>query len=102
MINIYKTKKFDLWFKKFKNTNVEIIILQRIARLEEGHLGDVKFFSGIGELRIHYGAGYRIYFAQKGSDIILLLCGGNKSTQQKDIEQALKLKQEYHYESDPI
>ncbi len=52
------------------------------------------FFNGIGELRIHYGAGYRVYFTQKGDKIIILLCGGDKSTQSSDIQKALSLLKE--------
>ncbi len=102
MILIHKTIEFDTWLKKLKDKNAKAIILQRVVRLKQGLFGDVKFFHGIGELRIHYGAGYRIYFTQKGSDFILLLCGGDKSTQQRDIEQALKLKEEYSDENNPI
>ncbi|WP_406604312.1 type II toxin-antitoxin system RelE/ParE family toxin [Bartonella gliris] len=99
MVTIHKTTEFDTWLKKLKDKSVRAIILQRVVRLRQGLLGDVKFFNGIGELRIHYGAGYRIYFTPKGSDFILLLCGGDKSTQKKDIEQALKLKEEYSDEN---
>lgn len=102
MMIIHKTIEFDTWLKKLKDKSAKAIILQRVVRLKQGLLGDVKFFHGIGELRIHYGAGYRIYFTQKGSDFILLLCGGDKSTQKKDIEQALKLKEEYSDENNPI
>ncbi|WP_102830737.1 type II toxin-antitoxin system RelE/ParE family toxin [Bartonella bovis] len=102
MIRIHKTEEFDAWLKKLKDKSVKAIILQRITRLNRGLLGDVKFFNGIGELRIHYGTGYRVYFFKSGSEFILLLCGGNKSTQQKDIEKALKLKKEYTDEGNPI
>ncbi|MDM9997339.1 addiction module antitoxin RelB [Bartonella henselae] len=95
MVIIRKTREFDTWLEKLKDKSVKTIILQRVARLRQGLLGDVKFFNNIGELRIHYGAGYRIHFTQEGSEFILLLCGGDKSTQKKDIEQALKLKEEY-------
>jgi len=68
----------------------------RIARLTYGHLGDVKpVGGGISELRIHYGAGYRIYFQQRGKEIILLLCGDDKSTQQRDIEKALVIAKQW-------
>ncbi len=102
MVTIHKTTEFDSWLKKLKDKHAKAIILQRVVRLKQGLLGDVKFFNSIGELRIHYGAGYRVYFVQKGSDFILLLCGGDKSTQKKDIEQALKLKEEYSDENNPI
>lgn len=56
-------------------------IAQRVVRLEAGLFGDVKFFDGIGELRVDFGPGYRIYFVQRGRVLIILLCGGDKSTQ---------------------
>lgn len=57
-------------------------------RLESGLLGDVKFFDGIGELRVDYGPGYRVYFVQRGAVLIILLCGGDKSSQARDIKAA--------------
>lgn len=63
----------------------------RIKRLAEGNLGDAKHFDGISELRIDYGPGYRLYVARKGNTLYLLLCGGDESSQQKDIERAKKI-----------
>jgi putative addiction module killer protein len=63
----------------------------RISRLRGGNFGDVKFFGSIGELRIDYGPGYRIYIAQRGLELVLLLCGGDKSTQRKDIDRARRI-----------
>lgn len=63
----------------------------RIVRLQAGLLRDVKFFSGIGELRIDVGPGYRVYFVRRGETLILLLCGGDKGSQGRDIERAKKL-----------
>ncbi len=92
MVAIIKTTdEFDKWLEKLKDRKASTIILERIRRIRSGLFGDVKFFHGIGELRIHYGAGYRIYFAQKGDKIIILLCGGDKSTQSNDIHKALSL-----------
>lgn len=67
---------------------------QRIARVEAGLLGDVKFFGGIGELRVDYGPGYRVYFAQRGPVLVILLCGGDKSSQDRDIETAKTMAKE--------
>lgn len=69
--------------------------MQRILRLEAGAFGDVKFFAGIGELRCDFGPGYRVYFAKRGNRIVLLLAGGDKASQRRDIELALRLADEW-------
>lgn len=66
----------------------------RIDRVELGNLGDAKFFSGIGELRIDYGPGYRVYFVRRGNTVIILLCGGDKTSQQQNIKQAIHMVRE--------
>ena len=92
MFEIRKTPEFDSWLRKLKDSSVKARIASRIYRLENGLMGDVKpVGSGISELRIHLGSGFRIYFKQVGDQIILLLCGGDKSTQQKDINKAREL-----------
>jgi putative addiction module killer protein len=63
----------------------------RLDRIELGLLGDAKYFDGIGELRIDYGPGYRVYFVKRGKAIVILLCGGDKSSQQRDIAKARQL-----------
>jgi putative addiction module killer protein len=69
-------------------------IAQRIARVQAGLLGDAKFFDGIGELRIDYGPGYRVYFVRRGTLVIILLCGGDKSSQNRDIKKAIAMAKE--------
>ena len=69
-------------------------IATRIARVEAGLLGDVKYFDGIGELRIDHGPGYRVYFVQRGAVLVILLCGGDKSTQKRDIAAAIAMSKE--------
>jgi putative addiction module killer protein len=64
------------------------------VRLEAGLFGDVKFFDGIGELRVDYGPGYRVYFVQRGAILIVLLCGGDKSSQERDIKTTRALAKE--------
>lgn len=93
MYNIVKTERFEKWQSSLKDANAKARIEVRIRRMEIGALGDVKpVGEGISEARIHYGAGYRLYFCQRGDVVIILLCGGDKSTQSKDIEIAKELK----------
>jgi len=85
----------ELWRAELGDLRAIDRITQRITRVQYGLLGDVKYFDGIGELRIDHGPGYRIYFARRGRAIIILLCGGDKSTQRRDITRAKLLAQEY-------
>jgi putative addiction module killer protein len=74
---------------------VAVKVTAAIARLELGNTSNVKWFEGIGEYKVNWGPGYRVYLAQEGKQIIILLGGGTKKNQQSDIEQAKKLHQEY-------
>ena len=95
MWTIYTTEIFDDWFQNLKDRQAILRIRARIDRAESGNFGDVKPVSeGVSEMRIDFGPGYRIYFTQRGLEIVLLLAGGNKSTQQKDIKTALELARE--------
>ncbi len=77
------------WLLELRDTRAKIQIVKRLNRLEQGNLGDHKFCrDGVWELRVDAGPGYRVYYAVVGSEIILLLCGGNKRTQAKDIIRA--------------
>lgn len=99
MAEILKTSEFDTWLRGLKNREARFRILARIDRLAIGNPGDVKpVGSGVSELRIDCGAGYRVYFAQRGSVIILLLCGGDKSSQKRDIEKAIRFASEWKEE----
>jgi len=81
---------------QLKDERVRGLIASRLDRLAFGHAGDVEpVGQGISELRIHYGPGYRIYFHKRGEAIIVLLCGGDKSTQAKDIKAAKRLAAEW-------
>lgn len=82
------------WLRTLKDVRAAERIAQRITRLQFGLLGDVKFFDGIGELRIDTGPGYRVYFVQRGKVLIILLCGGDKSSQKKDIKRAIDMAKE--------
>ena len=86
---------FDNWFKKLRDDNAKFRIQKRIDRLSTGNPGDSRFLGDISEMRINYGPGYRVYFKDTGKEIIILLCGGDKSTQQKDIANAREIAQIY-------
>lgn len=87
---------FDEWFNSLKDRKTRLKIDNRLRRVALGNLGDYKAVGdGVCELRIHYGSGYRIYFGQVGNMIIVLLCGGDKSSQQKDILKAKEYWQDY-------
>ena len=94
MIEVRKTAVFLEWFNALRDIRAQARIQTRIDRLSLGLLGDAKFFRGIGELRVDFGPGYRIYFARRGDQIIILLHGGDKSTQDKDIRKALEMARE--------
>ncbi|WP_252177702.1 type II toxin-antitoxin system RelE/ParE family toxin [Endozoicomonas sp. 4G] len=101
MITIKETETYRKWERKLKNARAKAIIAARVFRLANGLPGDVApVGQGISELRVHYGPGYRVYFRQQGNEIILLLCGGDKSTQSKDIELAKQLAQEWRKSDD--
>ncbi len=90
--NVEQTKYFGSWLKKLKDSNAKRRILATVKRLQHGLMGDWKpVGSKVSEIRIHCGKGYRIYYTKPGDEIIILLCGGDKSSQQKDIRQAKEL-----------
>ncbi len=99
-IQIYETKDgkrpFSRWLDSLQDLNARAKILIRIDRIKQGNLGDVKAVGkGVVELRIDYGPGYRLYFGQVGASIVLLLCGGDKSTQDQDILKAQDYWEDY-------
>ena len=92
MIEIRKTEAFERWFTGLRDRRAVARIISRIDRLQLGLLGDVKpVREGVSEIRINYGPGYRIYFVQRGPEVVILLAGGDKRTQTRDIEKALEL-----------
>jgi putative addiction module killer protein len=92
---VRKTEGFKQWLKKLKDRIGKAIIYQRIERLSEGNPGDfVPLGAGLSEMRIHYGPGYRVYYKDTGKKIVILLCGGDKSTQEADITKAKALAKE--------
>lgn len=94
MVEVRQHPEFKAWLDSLRDKAAQRKIAQRIVRLEAGLLGDVKFFDGIGELRIDFGPGYRVYFVKRGAEIIILLCGGDKSSQRRDINRAKALAKE--------
>ncbi len=93
MYYIEKTTEFDRWLRKLRDLRAKAKILFRLQKIESDvHFGDCKpVGDGISELKINYAKGYRIYFKIKGDKIIILLIGGDKSTQQEDIERAKEI-----------
>lgn len=88
------TAEFSTWSQGLKDNKAKAAISDRITRLRGGLFGDAKFFDGIWEMRIHIGPGYRVYFCREGKTIYLLLYGGTKRTQDKDIKRAIAMMKE--------
>lgn len=86
--------EFSDWLDGLKDHKAAALVSARIERLGYGLIGDVKVFDGIGELRIDYGPGYQVYFCRRGAVVYILLCGGTKRTQDRDIKRARKMAQE--------
>ena len=96
MYLIEKTIEFDNWLKKLRDKTARAKILFRLQRVESGNFGDIKSVShGLSEIRITHGKGYRIYYKIVDKQLILLLIGGDKSTQEKDILKAKKIWDNY-------
>lgn len=92
MIDVRKTEEFDDWLSALKDYKAVAKISARVERLALGNPGDVKpVGEGISEMRIPYGPGYRVYYTQTGKEVVLLLCGGDKATQDKDIKRAKEI-----------
>lgn len=91
-MQLIQTKRFAKWIAKLKDRTALSLIADRLDRLEEGHFGDAKSVgSNVSELRIHYGGGYRIYYTRRDDEIIILLAGGLKRSQKRDIEYAQEM-----------
>jgi putative addiction module killer protein len=97
----YQTREgripFNEWLDDVGDRKAEARILARLARARQGNLGDSKGVGeGVAELRVDYGPGYRVYFGQKGQRLIILLCGGDKRTQERDIQRAKQYWHDYN------
>lgn len=89
MIDLIKSATFDAWFSDLRDVNAKARIAVRIRRLSLGNPGDAKpVGDGVSEMRIDYGPGYRVYFFRRGAFVAILLCGGDKSSQDRDIAKA--------------
>ena len=92
MVEVCRTKVFDRWLRKLRDRRAKTRIQIRIDRLELGLVGDARpIGEGISELRIDYGPGYRVYFVRRGEAVVVLLCGGDKGSQDRDIAAAFRL-----------
>jgi putative addiction module killer protein len=94
MIEVRQTETFRAWLDGLRDDNARVRIGIRIQRLERGNPGDVKpVGNGVSEMRIDYGPGYRMYFVQRGKTVVILLCGGDKRSQARDIARAIEMAQ---------
>lgn len=92
MVEIRSTPSYDAWFDSLRDRTARARIVQRVFRLQMGNPGQHRALTkGVCEMKIDFGPGYRVYYQQRGSVLILLLCGGDKATQQQDIAKALEL-----------
>jgi putative addiction module killer protein len=96
MIELKQTETFRRWRTKLRDQRARALIASRLDRLAFGNAGDLRAVGeGVSELRIDYGPGYRVYFQQRGNTIAVLLCGGDKRTQDRDIKTAKLLTKEW-------
>jgi putative addiction module killer protein len=99
IVDVRQTTNFRQWLDGLADQRAATRIAQRIVRLQAGLIGDAKpVGGGVSELRVDYGPGYRVYFVQRGLVLIILLCGGNKRTQRRDIARAKMLAAELEIE----
>lgn len=97
---VYRTRDgrlpFDEWLRELRDANALARVLARIGRLRRGNPGDCRSVGeGVSELRVDYGPGYRVYFSHQGQTLVILLCGGDKRTQERDIRQAQQYWKDY-------
>lgn len=95
MYSIQTTEEFNDWFEGLKDATVKVRIQARLDRAEDGNFGDcAPVGEGVSEMRLHFGPGWRVYFTLRGLELVVLLVGGNKTTQTQDIKTAIKLAQQ--------
>lgn len=92
MYTLRRTQQFDVWLAELPDRRGKARIIQRLDAAAAGHWGDcAPVAEGVFEMRVHFGPGYRVYYARRGAVVYLLLCGGDKSSQRRDIQRALAL-----------
>lgn len=92
MIEVRQTAEFTGWLRGLDDQNAYVRIVARIRRMELGNPGDARSVgSGVVEMRVDYGPGYRVYYTKRGATIVILLCAGDKRTQKQDIKRAIKM-----------
>jgi putative addiction module killer protein len=97
MYEVTQTKEFERWHRELRDSRAIARVTTAIERLQFGLIGDFKSVGqGVSEIRIPYGPGYRLYYTMKERKLVVLLCGGDKSNQKRDIKKAQKLKEEYN------
>ncbi len=96
VIEIIKSHEFMAWASGLRDRKAEAAVAKRLKRMEQGNFGDCEpIGEGLSEARIHYGPGYRLYFMRRGTTVIVLLCGGDKKSQSRDIKKAKQLAQKW-------
>lgn len=97
MIDVRRTPEFDDWLHRLRDERAKARIALRLQRMSFGNFGDSKILGGgLMEARVDYGPGYRVYFVHRGGSIVVLLCGGDKRSQQRDIKRARELVETYN------
>lgn len=95
VIEVRQTEVFSKWLRGLRDRLARVRIQARIDRMQDGNAGDVRpVGEGVSEMRIHFGPGYRVYFTRRGAELVILLAGGDKSSQSDDIRKALTLARE--------
>ena len=96
MFAVYQSAAFKRWFGRLRDSRAVALVNARILKVSSGQLGDARRVGdGVYEMRIHYGPGYRLYFIREGGTVIVLLCGGDKSSQRRDIERAKRMARDW-------
>jgi putative addiction module killer protein len=92
MVDVRETPDFTNWLAALSDRRARLLIVRRIARVAAGNFGDAKSVGGaVSELRVDHGPGYRIYYARRGKTVVIMLCGGDKRSQSKDIRSAKEI-----------